>query len=406
VVLLPWSQTLEDYLDVIGRSVDDFARHMTGGWMFGYVDALHRAGVSTALACWSRSVTAPQQRVHEPTGAPLWLLPEPLSHRLLRRAPVARAYRSTSLRALHHVVRAHDAGAILSQEYESARFDVAVAYGRVARVPVFATFQGANRTRTRAEAIVRGRSIRSAAGLVIAAGAERDRVVARYGIAPDRIAAIFNPIDVDEWSPGDRSRARAALGITGDALVVAWHGRVEYASKGIDVLVDAWRQVVASHGERAHLVLVGSGRDAARLHDALGGPDAGQVHWVDEFLLDRARLRAHLAAADVWVFPSRHEGFPGAPVEAMACGLPVVAADANGVRDILRDGEQSGGIVVARDDAAALAREVDALLRDLPRARAVGANARRRVVDAFSLDAVGTRLRAFFTARGMRPVRR
>jgi glycosyltransferase involved in cell wall biosynthesis len=406
--MVPWGDVIEDYLDAIGRTIDDFALRMTGGWMFGYVDALQRAGVATVLTCVSRDVTAPVRRVHEPTGAPLWLLPEPHTHGMLARRGPGRAasvaaYTATPLRALHHVVRAEHATALLSQEYESARFDTLVAYGKVARRPVFATFQGANRTRTRPERAIRRRAVPRAAGLVVAASSERARLQERYAVPPERVAAVFNPIDVDEWAVGDRVAARHALDIADDVRVAVWHGRVEFASKGIDVLLDAWDRVSAALPGPTLLQLVGSGRDAPRLHDALAARGRDDVRWVDEFMLDRDRLRLHLAVADVWVFPSRHEGFPVAPVEAMACGLPVVAADANGVRDIIPDGEASGGLVVGRDDAAGLAGAIVTFLRDPARAERAGAAARRRIVEHFALDVVGAQLRDFFAAHGMRP---
>ena len=74
------------------------------------------------------------------------------------------------------------------------------------------------------------------------------------------------------------------------------------------------------------------------------------VTWIDSFVSDRKLIRSFLAAGDIYAFPSRSEGMPNAPVEAMAAGLPVVAADASGVRDIFKDGEVSGGVVVPTDD--------------------------------------------------------
>ena len=110
---------------------------------------------------------------------------------------------------------------------------------------------------------------------------------------------------------------------------------------------------------------------------------------------DRAILRRHLAAGDVFAFPSRHEGFAVAPLEAMACGLPLVAADAHGIPDLLASGERSGGIMVPRSDGPAFARALGALLDDPDRARALGARARARVEECCALDQVGHRLRRF-----------
>jgi starch synthase len=79
----------------------------------------------------------------------------------------------------------------------------------------------------------------------------------------------------------------------------------------------------------------------------------------------------------------------------MACGLPVVAADAPGVPDILENGEASGGLVVPREDAAALARSLGLILDDEAWRREMAKRARRRVEECFSLEVVGKQLRDF-----------
>ena len=71
-----------------------------------------------------------------------------------------------------------------------------------------------------------------------------------------------------------------------------------------------------------------------------------------------------LSAADVYAFPSRHEGFPVSLVEALGCGLPVVASDATGVEDILGPPGGRPGTIVPRDDRAALADAIADLLAD------------------------------------------
>jgi glycosyltransferase involved in cell wall biosynthesis len=119
------------------------------------------------------------------------------------------------------------------------------------------------------------------------------------------------------------------------------------------------------------------------------------VSWVNEFVHDRFAIRRYLSAADIYVFPSRHEGFPVAPLEAMGCGLPIVATDAQGIPDILEGGEASGGLIVPRDNAAELARALGRLLDDDAWRLELGKRARRRIEAEFSLEAVGRQLRAF-----------
>ena len=216
----------------------------------------------------------------------------------------------------------------------------------------------------------------------------------RYG-AGVPIARIANPLDTAEWRAEDRSAARAALGWPAAARIVAWHGRVDIRRKGLDVLLDAWELVSRRRsGRELRLELIGSGGDAEEFGALLAARRLPGVGWLDRYVRDPAAIRRHLSAADAWVLPSRHEGFPVALLEAMACGLPVVATAVSGVRDVLAAGEEHGGLVVAPDQADALAAALGRVVDDDTLARALGARARARVESAFSLDAVGGRLAA------------
>ncbi|HEY9655097.1 MAG TPA: glycosyltransferase family 4 protein, partial [Crinalium sp.] len=104
-------------------------------------------------------------------------------------------------------------------------------------------------------------------------------------------------------------------------------------------------------------------------------------------------MSRYLLAADLYTLPSSHEGFPVAPIEAMACGLPIVATDVSGIPDILADGEQSGGLMVLRENPNALAAAIERLLDDATWRIALGKLAQQRVAAAFSLKSVGQQLR-------------
>jgi starch synthase len=126
------------------------------------------------------------------------------------------------------------------------------------------------------------------------------------------------------------------------------------------------------------------------------------VWFANGWLHDRGMLRRYLSAADLYVFPSRFEGYPNALLEAMACGLPVVAADIAGVPDIVgRDGA-AAGILVQPNDSAALADAITKLLDDHALRTRYADHAPLRVDDRFSPRVVGTRIRDFMIARGMR----
>ncbi len=409
VALLPWADRFEDFYDKVGVSLEQFLREQTGGWLFNYVEALATQGVPTTIFFASARIRAPVRLRHGPTGARVCVLPSPRPHQKLRGARErffadstwsrsAESYLATPPRALSREIRRHGSTVLLCQEYEYPRFDVSVLIGRALRLPVFATFQGADRAASPLERPGRRLAIRSCAGLVVGARAERARLMTEYGLRSERIAAIPNPIDVRRWQPSDRAAARAVLGIPAGARVVVWHGRVQVHRKGLDVLLDAWQAVHAARPDTL-LLMVGSGTDAEDLHRRLAAlPDSG-VRWVAEYLQDRDALWRHLAAADVSTLPSRHEGFPVAVIEAMAAGLPVVASDVPGVADILGGGADGGGLLMPVEDPRALAAAIGQLLDDEPRRRRLGALARRRVEQEFSLEVVGARLRRFLFDR-------
>jgi glycosyltransferase involved in cell wall biosynthesis len=416
VALLPWGNVLEDYLDMIGLSLEDFLTEYQGTWMFGYVDSLSRVGVRTVLVIWSRDVGHPERRVHVPTGTTVWVLPPTRAHRVvrllrervetasgatsprrLRRAlRLAARYTATTPRMLARVLDQERCSAVLVQEYEYPRFDVCLLVGRMLGIAVLATFQGGRPEKGRSlEGWIRKRSVPRADGLLIGPRKEARAVKKRYGLSEEAVSTVGNPIDVEEWRPGDRAAARAELGLPEEAAIACWHGRIDIKRKGLDILVEAWRQVCQERPEAdLRLLLLGAGSGNERLRELLEKASrAGLrgVHWRDEYTTDRGVVRSQLAASDVFVFPSRHEGFAVAPMEAMACGRAVVACDAPGVADLL-GGKGSGGIVVKRNKGRALARQLGRVLDDRELASRLGHAARRRMEDNYSPEAIGERL--------------
>src|SRR2546425_9690142 len=96
IALLPWGNVLEDFLDMIGISLEVFCKEFRGSWMFGYIDALQVAGARTVLMCISARVSTPSRFTHDPTGATICVLPVPKIYRRIRRHmrnPYARSVR-------------------------------------------------------------------------------------------------------------------------------------------------------------------------------------------------------------------------------------------------------------------------------------------------------------------------
>lgn len=423
LALLPWGDLWDDFLDSIGVSIDEFRERFVGSWLFGYVEALRRVGVRTVVFCVSARIQKPVAFTHAPSGATIRMLPAPMIYRSIRsrmRNPFGQStgemfgearrgsrffgllkeaapYLATPLGLLAREIRRERCDVLLCQQYEAPRFDACTLLGKLLRVPSFATYQGGEeRSLGWLQHWARTATMRACAGLIVATRAERERLRLRYGLPAAKMAGIFNPVDAAVWYSEDREHARAVVGIPPSALVAVWHGRVEIGQKGLDLLLDAWEEVSRELSDReVRLLLIGSGSNAEKLAARIEARPPRGVIWTNRFVHDRALIRRHLSAADVYVFPSRAEGFPVALLEGMSCGLPVVAADAHGVSEILENGEESGGIVVPCNDTGALARALLRILADQELARRLGRAASQRIQSCFSMETVGDQLRGF-----------
>ncbi|WP_375426914.1 glycosyltransferase family 4 protein [uncultured Sphingomonas sp.] len=397
VAIFPWGDVIETFLEPLGLDAQGFASEMTGGWLFGYVEALATAAVETVVIAPSARVTTTTTLVHAGTGVPIVLVPgRRVPHRRTDLQAITR-WRTEPSAAFTAAIRAERVDAILVQEYEDPRFDLLVRIGRGMGLPVFATFQGGDRTLSRVERVVRARTIAKAHGLIVASRAERARLASSYKVLPP-IAPIGNPLRLDTWWGGDRDAMREMLDLPPRARIAISHCRISIWRKGLDVLLAAW---AAGRREADDLlVVIGSGEDRDRFRAMVGA--TGNVRWIDRYTTDRAELRAWLTAADCYVSASRIEGMPVAPLEAMACGLPVVATDAQGVADIVTGGAAPCGLVVAREDATALGLAIDRVLGDPGLRARFAAAARTRVAEAFAIESVGTALSRFLMATGNR----
>jgi GalNAc-alpha-(1->4)-GalNAc-alpha-(1->3)-diNAcBac-PP-undecaprenol alpha-1,4-N-acetyl-D-galactosaminyltransferase len=155
-----------------------------------------------------------------------------------------------------------------------------------------------------------------------------------------------------------------------------------HPQKGFDLLLKAFAQVRTKHPDW-HLTILGEGSMRTEL-EAL----RAQLGLVECVHLPGSvkNVNAHLRQAELFILPSRFEGFPMALCEAMACGLPVLAADClSGPSEIVRDGVD--GILVPPEDIEALAAGLDRLMGDRALRQQL-AQAAPQVLDRFGLERV------------------
>lgn len=209
------------------------------------------------------------------------------------------------------------------------------------------------------------RGARWASRLLCVSGAERHTGTSHGIEAEWRL--VPNGVDLERFRP-DAPGVRGLVGPTTAGPLVVCVGRL-CRQKGQDVLLAAWPEVLRAV-PGARLVLVGDGPDAARLRATAPGSVtfAGAlddpVPWYRE--------------ADLVVLPSRWEGMALAPLEAMACGSPVLVTDVNGARESLPP-RLAPRCLTEPDDPVAMAGALVGLLRDPEGLRALGHEARRHV---------------------------
>ena len=212
------------------------------------------------------------------------------------------------------------------------------------------------------------------------------------GLAPHRAHVVPMGVDTALFSPRPRSGARSALGISGHERVVLSVGRIE-PYKGTNVLV---RALSLLHDLRDVRLLVVGGREGEPgvewlRETALSSSVSHLLDW--RAAVPQHELPAYYAAADVCAVPSLHETFGLTTLEAMACGTPVVASRAGGMRELVRHNET--GLLCEPADAAALAEALDAVLRDPQRAGRMGEAGASRA-RLFTWDASAVRLAAVY----------
>ncbi len=217
--------------------------------------------------------------------------------------------------------------------------------------------------------------------------------VAERIASPDLIKWLGNGIDVRRFdrrrlTEGALAELRAEIGIEPDALVVGFVGRL-VEEKGILELLEAAKKVSAEIPNVCFLI-VGPYDDEKP--DALR-PDVAARYGVQNqtrFLGMRHDMPELYALMDVLVLPSHREGFPRAPMEASAMGVPTVVTDIRGCREAVEHGVN--GLRFPVRDSGALADAILELLRDEERRAAMGAAGRRMAEEQFDEQRVFDRV--------------
>ncbi len=215
----------------------------------------------------------------------------------------------------------------------------------------------------------------------IAASRGIARILEQDGVDASRIEVVHDGVDVDRIDRHPPVDAHAAFWLPHGAPLIG-NAAALAAHKGQRYLIDAMARVVRRVPD-ARLLIVGDGELREALQDQVHALGLERHVTLAGFRDDVPGL---MRSFDLFVMSSVTEGLGSAILEAMACGLAVVATRAGGIPEVVE--HEVTGLLVPTRDPDALADAIVTLLEDSERRAAMGAAGRRRVVAEFSVDAL------------------
>lgn len=202
------------------------------------------------------------------------------------------------------------------------------------------------------------------------------------GVPPENTTVIENAKNTDQFVNATPIDLRDELNLSQESILVGNVARL-IERKGHFDLLEAWRKIHKKHNNM-HLIIIGDGPEYDSLEvraSELGIED--YIHLL-KYRNDVPRL---LQAIDYFVFPSHFEGLPGALIEAMAAGLPIVATDIPGNNELIDHGET--GLLASPHDPSSLEEELERLLVNPELADKLGSKAQTEAVERFSVKRSG-----------------
>jgi L-malate glycosyltransferase len=217
----------------------------------------------------------------------------------------------------------------------------------------------------------------------------REHCIEVDGIPPNRVQTIYNGLNLADWLS---SKERPSQPSPHPLITTA--GNIRHV-KGHDVFIRA-AAIVVQQFPNAIFSIAGEVLETPYFEELQALIRELNLSQNFTFAGGVTNLREHLAAADIFVLPSRSEGFSNSIIEAMAAALPVVATNVGGNAEAVEDG--ATGYIVPSEDPASLAAAILKLLADPANAREMGEAGKRIAAEKFTNEAMMHRTTATYAA--------
>ena len=202
---------------------------------------------------------------------------------------------------------------------------------------------------------------------------------------------IPNAVDTKRFyclSGKEHSELKTKIGFGQHNPVFIFSGRI-IRGKGLRLLLESWPMII-DYEPNARLIIIGSGIGQSNSIEYLLKRKVTIEELKNIYFLGETELpETFLSIADIFLFPSRKEGFPNALLEAMACGIAIIASDIGGVTELISDGKT--GILFPAGDRKILVEKIIYLLKNPMIKNKIGKQARKHVLDCYPFDKIAKR---------------
>lgn len=216
------------------------------------------------------------------------------------------------------------------------------------------------------------------ASIVTSSQAVKKLVVKRALIPSHKIRVIYNGVDIQKFSSGDKKSARSRLSLPPQALIIGTVGRLHWC-KGHRYLLEAFKKLLPEFPS-LYLLIVGEGEERKKLE--VLAYKLGVRHRVI-FTGEIKEPVDYIRCMDIGVYPSLYEALGISILETLACEVPVVASKTGGIPEIV---DEKCGFLVSPGDSESLAKAINILLKDEMKRRKMGKMGREKVKENFSIE--------------------
>jgi glycosyltransferase involved in cell wall biosynthesis len=202
------------------------------------------------------------------------------------------------------------------------------------------------------------------------------------GIPEEKLISIPNGVDTARFRPADHEEKRkleTELNLPAGIKCI-YTGRLE-EEKNLAWLASNWRDI-RSKNPQASLLVIGAGSEEKNIRQAA----SDGVYLLGE----KSDVRPYLQSSDIFILPSKREGLSNALLEALACGLPAVATDVGGNRELIDDGVN--GLLIPLNDSGRMAAAVNQLLDNSPARKQMSLKAREFILENYQIEKTVDRL--------------